>query len=276
MEKMKDLNEIIELERNNRNINKGHCFNWGKYTEVLQVTLGKEINKDIIVEVQDFIIATDLIDDLMDEDRMDINDILVKSKIELNHFLLNTLNNLKKLVHKQCYNNFEKHISRALHYQKLENKYKLSIDSKEADYYCLVKRSTFLMQSIIFLADSSPPDHLMKAIELISIIGQIDNDISEFKLDIPYDLLDSRGTLPLIKTIEWAKKNNRKDLVNEILETNRLNHTINKLNALKMNINNGPGITYCYLKKLSLENEAKKILKENNLKYIYMYFFHNR
>lgn len=194
---------------------------------------------------------------------------MLKSKDELFDYLFFVLTQLECLVSKQSYQQFISYIADSLNFQQLESKYQLSIISKEADYFKLVNRSVFLMQSIVFLVDSAPSLPLLDAIKFIAISGQIDNDLADLGKDISYDLLDNKGIIPLIKTIEWAKEEKEKELIDNLLNLNRGNYTIPKVKAILNQINNCPSITYCHLLKLSFENESKKRLEEYGLEFIF-------
>lgn len=261
-----NLSSLIAQEKKNQ-------FSWKIYVEILQISLNKKSNKEISRWVDDFIIITDLIDDLMDKDRPEINKVLSRNQDQLFNYLLFILKKLKNIVSKQSYRKFINHISNSLLIQKKESEYQLSIASKESDYFQLVNRSVFLMQSAIFLVDHNPPLPLLDAIEFIAISAQIDNDISEFEKDLPYDLLDNKGTLPLIKTVEWAREEEKLDIVEKLLKLERSNWTEYKLESVLEQIYKSPSIPYCHLLKAFYENQAKKKLNECNLEDIFNQLF---
>lgn len=265
-----DLSSLLKLEKKKSQDNQ---FSWKKYTQLLQVALQGRVNNDIVMWVDEFVIITDLIDDLMDGDRPLIHSSLLENREELFQYLFYKLKFLRELISSAAYQQFIRLITESLYYQLLDCDYKITLESKESDYFRLVLRSVYLMQAIVYLVDEKPPIKLLQAIKYIATSAQIENDLQELKKKVPYDVLDNKGTLPLIKTIEWANESKNTKLTNLLLSINRKNYTVLDLEKLLNQIEESPSVIYCRLLQLSFEKKAKIILEECNLSFFFTELF---
>lgn len=256
---MRSFDEIIwkEYQKKRQGI-----FKWNDFLSFLQKILGKGIKNSLPDIFQSFILVTDLVDDLMDDDN---NTDLKFMQKELSSALQNVLNSLQKAVDKNCYESFIACISFSLLYQYKESQYSLHSDSKEEDYNELVKRSVYLMQSAAYLIDKNPSPLVLNGIHHFAISAQIDNDLSDLTKTRSFDLLDNKGTLPLLKSIDWAKENNKKDFLDDLISLNR-NVRSDKYKSLLETIQQIGVIEYCQLISLYHRNKAGEYFIKQNPK----------
>lgn len=232
---------------------KGSMYSAGKILRFLGKLLNKEIAPELESSLEIFIIMTDIIDDIMDKDKN-----LSEFTEEVSKGLNNSLNFIRKIVPKRNFALFIDSINKALLYQGKELDYILSKKSTSEDYYKLVKRSSYLIQSIVFLIDACPPQSIMEGLEHFSISAQIDNDISDLNKTCSYDLLDKKGTLPLIKFIEYANHQENPEIVENILSLNR-NLTFSSVyKSIQVEIIDSGVIEYCQLVSYYHRNKAAK------------------
>lgn len=256
---MRSFNEIIWEEHQKKR--KGH-FKWNDFLSFLQMILKKEINSSLPDIFERFILVTDLVDDLMDNDN---NTDLKFVHEELLNELGSVLCALRKVVDKNCYDSFIVCISLSLYYQHRESQYSLHLGSEEEDYHELVKRSVYLMQSGVYLIEPNPSSFVLDGIKHFAISAQIDNDVSDLTKARSYDLLDKKGTLPLLKSVDWAKENSKKFFFYNLLSLHR-NIESDRYTSLLEVIQQTGAIEYCQLISLYHRNKAKECFTRENTK----------
>lgn len=271
------MNEYLDLICKRYKNKKKNTTNWAAFYHFLNEIINESYQKTethihLGETIEVFFVITDLIDDLMDKDKEEVN-VIVEKQTLLPDIVIKNLKELESIVSKKQYYAFIDHINKSLCFQYKESIYQVDRNSDEEKYFDLVKRSIYLVQAIAFLVNENIPDFLLTAIECYAISSQIINDVNDLKKAKSYDILDKKGTLPIIKSIELAKNNNDFNFIENYETLSRFNCSTEDYNKIIENIQCSGAIEYSqlvafyYHKKSKLlfiqEAPSKKILIEN-------------
>ncbi|API88424.1 hypothetical protein BKP56_03525 [Marinilactibacillus sp. 15R] len=234
------------------------ALTWKKYYLLLEELLNVESNNKLVDLVEQLGLLTDLIDDLMDKDKPEYF-YLIKHTQELSKYLWTTLEKIKILVPQSNFKKFVDCITQSLVVQSAEDHYKLNESSSEDDYYYLVQRSIKLMQSFIYLIDPKPSWTLLKAIEYLAIKFQIMNDLNNFNKELPSDFLNNKGTLPLLKLLTYAQKQNKKEMLHLLIHSSYEERKGN-IEEIKNALSEYGIQTYGQMLAISYSNRARDLL----------------
>lgn len=255
-------------------------FQFGKYYKFLYQLIHETdntISAKTISDLNKFFVCANLLDDIMDRDNDELK-YIVNLNREFSIYFKNLLSSIKKQLSKRQFSFFIDNISKSLIYQHIENKERICSQVTEGEYFFVyVKRSTFLLQAVVPIADEHITKSLYTSTKYLAYFGQIKNDIKNIRQPISSDLLDNRPTLPLIKAIECGNQENNSEIISIILSINKENY--NQMDHEKVNqfISENNILQYCAQKALYFFNKAKEHLlfhfphKEN---YINSFFTH--
>lgn len=231
---------------------------WKRYYLSLEDILEAE-SDDVLTElIIQFGLLTDLVDDLMDKDKEE-SSFLINHEQELANNLESTLQRMKTHLPSQKFKNFIDCIAQSLLVQLVENDYTLTESSSEKDYFHLVQRSIKLMQSFVYLIESKPSKNLLKAIEYLAINFQIINDLNNFNRMFPSDFLDRKGTLPLVRLLDYAKSQKNSKLL-YLLVHSSYDERKETIEIIKNTLDKSGVRMYCQILAISYSNRAKKLL----------------
>lgn len=255
------MNDYFDLVWKNYNAKKQKIFNWAGFyhflNEVIDVSCQKsDYNTSLGETIEVFFVITDLIDDLMDNDKKEVNVIRQKSYL-VKDILIKNLQMLKTYVSDNQYDTFLNYINCSLYFQYKDVKYQINKDSTEKDYFELVKRSVYLVQSIAFLVNENVSGRLLTAIEYYATSSQIINDLNDLKKIKSYDVLDKKGTLPIIKSVELAKENKELNFIGNYVSLSRFNCSLEKYDKVMKYIQSSGAIEYCQLMAFYYHKKAK-------------------
>lgn len=234
--------------------------NWGNHLRFLQNLVGKKEDQYLGTIVEVFIILTDIIDDIMDDDNPNISQMLKMNRSELSETLFLAFTAIRVHIPKVQFGFFVDNVTNSLLVQYEEDQYKVSKDSNEKEYFYLINRSVYLMQSLVYLVDSSPSEVLLQATKLVAYNAQIENDINDLEKHRSFDLIDRKGTLPIIKTIEWANKNEDFLFLEKFAQLNRKSVNDEMYNFILHSIKDSGSLEYCKLLSLSFQSKAVEML----------------
>lgn len=255
------MNEYFDLVWKRYNVKKQKIFNWASFYHLLNEVIKESYQKtdystSLGKTIEVFFVITDLIDDLMDNDQKEVN--VIKQKPHLvKDILVKNLQLIEKFVSKNQYDTFLDYINRSLYFQYKEANYQVNKDSTEEIYFELVKRSIYLVQSIAFLSDENISGSLLTAIECYATSSQIINDLNDLKKIKSYDVLDKKGTFPIIKSMELAKENKEIDFIENYESLSRFNYSLEKYNKVMKYIQSSGAIEYCQLIAFYYHKKAK-------------------
>lgn len=235
-------------------------INWGNYFTFLQKLMGKKVDPYLETIVEIFIVLTDLVDDMMDKDNEKTRLLLKENQAELSEILFLAFTAIRIRSSKEQFGFFVDKITESLLIQYEESQYQVTEKSNEEDYFYLVDRSVYLMQSIIYLVDPKPSEAILEAVKLVAYNAQIENDINDLGKYRSFDLLDKKGTLPIIRTIEWAKKNDCTLFKEKFSQLNRKEVTNEVYDYILEMIKESGSIEYCRLLSLSFQIRALNVL----------------
>lgn len=231
---------------------------WKKYYRSLEEFLGREPNDELTIWVQQFGLLTNLVDDLMDKDKKRYY-YLVNNTKELSICLWSVLEKIKRCIPQSNFRKFTDCIALSLLAQSDEDNYKLTPSSSENDYCYLVQRSVKLMQSFIYILDAEPSRILLQGIEYLAINFQIMNDLDNFKSTVPSDVLNKKGTLPLLRLATYAKEQKNNELM-YLLTDSSYEERRESIVIIKKALNESGVLMYCRLLALSYSNRAEQLL----------------
>lgn len=223
-------------------------FQFGDYYAFITKLIShteKETSIRLINQFNMFFVCSNLLDDIMDKDNEEIENISNLSEafpIYLNDLLLAISNSLSK----EEYSTFIDYVSNSLDYQTIESNSQLTIDTTEEDYFSIyIKRSVYLLQAAVPFTNHPNVDALYIATKYLAYFGQIKNDIDDLRGPKSSDLFNTRPTLPLIKTIEYAITEKNNEIIHLIFSINEDNFNYDSYDSITQFVNKNGILEHC-------------------------------
>lgn len=238
-------------------------FQFGEYYVFLYQLihgLDKKSPTKLIGYLNKFFVCTNLFDDIMDKDNNELENIYnINNEFPL--YLKSLLKSIEQQSATSDFLLFIDYISRSLIYQKTESTKTIDIETIENDYFSLyVMPSVFLLQAVVPFANENTSNSLYTSAEYLAYFSQIKNDITNIRQPISNDLLNSRPTLPLIKTIEFGVQESNLEIINKLLYITEEKYNQADYDEIIQYIYENEILEYCAKLALHFFNRAKEEL----------------
>ena len=211
------LKQIIELLHTKGKIfnEQENSFSWGQfYLHVCSLTFNEHTcNHSLIANagaIELLILATDLIDEIVDDDDGFMSTMTLSEAITIsNALLMDAFDLLLEHAPNNTHARFStlfKQLKVACNGQWKDFKLVVSetIPSEEDYFQVIEQKSASLIQLVCSLANPSNPQRLSRIAMNIGIAGQLKNDANDIFIDSKTDLNHKKATLPVIKAIEFS------------------------------------------------------------------------
>lgn len=196
-------------------------FLWGEFYLLLSQIFSRQKNLQeeytLASNIELFMAATDIIDDLMDKDNHRLNELSAPIHFGIT-FAFDTLFSLTDMIKgEHVRNTFLKNVKESLYYQYFDMNNTIRFEQKEESYFnSSVKKSIFLVNAIEQLALREEKLVIKDFAKHFATASQLHNDINDIMNDTSYDLINRKATLPIIKGIEAYKTHRNRDTYKKI------------------------------------------------------------
>ncbi|MBL1231060.1 polyprenyl synthetase family protein [Enterococcus sp. BWB1-3] len=196
-------------------------FLWGKLYLFLSQISSKQRNIEqehvLASNLELFMIASDIIDDLMDKDNFNFNRLNEPVHFGITMIFETLFTLTHEIKGEDVKKTFLNNIKESLFYQYSDMSNTVCFGQDEEAYFSLsVKKSIYLVNAVEQLAFQEEELSIKTFSKYFAIASQISNDIKDVMKDDSYDLTNRKATLPIIKGIEAYTKYNNKENNNKI------------------------------------------------------------
>lgn len=241
-------------------------FNWGAlFLFIKKLSSDSDSSpaaKDgrLTAAVELFIILTDFVDDLMDQDNPEFQ-IISNKEAFLSSSLVVCFSAIRELVEEAQWNRFIDAAGRSLLGQFEDLSKLVTIDSKEADYFDNgANKAIYLVTAVGQLALSEPEESVERALHCLAISGQIDNDVRDILKEKSSDILDKKATLPIIKAIEASVRYQETFFFNLLYALDKDDVDFDQLKLVKNYIKESGALEYCQFLSKTYLKKARQLL----------------
>jgi len=252
------IDKIFEHLRTKGKIfsNQENSFSWGLFfMHVSSLTASEDTcNRSlyaIAAAIELLILATDIVDEIIDDDNDLMKSMSLPEAIIISNALLIDAFDLilkytPKALHAALTNVFQQ-LKTACNgeWQELKLTIKSTIPS-EQDYFRVIRqKSSSLIQLVCALAHPKQPELLSRVATNIGVAGQLKNDANDIFLDSKTDLIRKKATLPVIKAIEFSLETDNGLLLKKFHELTQHNKALKE--EIRNYIKNTGAIDYCII-----------------------------
>ncbi|RYM02934.1 polyprenyl synthetase [Sporolactobacillus sp. THM7-7] len=223
--------------------------------------------------VELLILATDIIDDITDQDFANESSMLSKLTISEALTISNTLlmESFSLIINYSDACNLEKYKSMINNLRTAafgQWKDLLFVISKhvpsEADYFALIDQKSVPLIRLVFEMSKLTNDTIRENIpRYIGYSGQLKNDARDILLESKSDLIHQKATLPLIKAIEFSQEKDQGWLLKQMNRLNSSENNTDLLNNIRCYITQTGAIDYCFILSKVYMNKATHLLRRS-------------
>lgn len=244
-------------------------FSWGRFSLYLRAISENTANPvlekkdyDLALKIEAFILATDLLDDLMDGDNPDFNALpnpVYLTRRFIDYSLRSIYDCLETFEIKAL---FTHALRKSLSSQEQDMRNKLTLNSLELDYFTGgVDRSVYLLDAIVQISLKSKSKELFAFSYFFAASNQIKNDLVNIFSDSSSDLLDKKATLPIIKGLEAAKSGNSR--IYRYFVNYFIHDDLGCFDPIRKFILNSGAIEYCQFVSNQCKNQSHQLLTQS-------------
>lgn len=248
-------------------------FSWSQFfLHVSSLLTNEETCKKSLIAnaaaIELLILATDIVDEIVDNDDDLMKSMTLAEAITIsNALLIDSLDLILKYnphqIHEVILNIF-KQLKTACNGQWLD--LKLTVSNKmpsEEDYFRVIEqKSASLIKLVCSISYPSEPQLFLNIAKNIGIAGQLINDANDIFLDSKSDLIKRKATLPVIKAVEYSIENDNGWLLKKFSELEFAQEDQKLKEDIRHYIKNSGAIEYCnILSKLFLKKAIEELTK---------------
>lgn len=217
--------------------------------------------------VEFLILATDLIDDLADNDFKKDSELTMPQMLTISNMLLMEAFYMflkySTADSSDEYSSVIRNLRTAALGQWRDLSFTVSKQiPSEDDYFALIGQKSVSLITLIFELNGT--EKKTKWEDIVKYIGysaQLKNDASDILLDSKSDLVHKKATLPLIKAVEFSVKKDRGWLLTQIRQLDDYGDKKNRLQKIREYIKKTGAIDYCLILSKIYHSKAIQLLR---------------
>jgi|GEM_PF-4398818 len=195
-------------------------FLWSKFYLLLsRVAFRHDIVESEYIlasKLQLFMMATDLIDDVMDGDNVNLYRIDEPLHFGLSMVFETLYSLLGKINPEDVKKAFVHNIKESFYFQCRDMTNEIQVNQiKNLNFSLSVKKSIYLVNAIEQLSFKEGENRVKMFSKYFAIASQISNDVKDIHKLNSYDLIHRKATFPILHSYYLYKKNNKKEILNK-------------------------------------------------------------
>lgn len=244
-------------------------FSWGIFfVHITSLFDDKNISTRSIAAIgaaiELLILATDIVDEIIDDDKdLTKTMTLAEAIILANALLMDAfdliLKHMPENMHAAITKIFQ-HLKTACNgqWQDLKLTIEDSIPTEEKYFKIIQQKSASLIQLVCTLANPANPQLFSQIATNIGIAGQLKNDAKDIFTDAKTDIIHKKATLPIIKAIEYSLENDNGALIEKFQKLTKNNMKL--IEEIRDYIHKTGALDYCIiLSKLFIKNAINEL-----------------